>query len=112
MSSSRVLIFLIIFGIAYFGLTSAYLGGIGVPDVVTSLEPADVIPPDVPIIDLYGGPDVSEFIDVKPSFTGGNIIPPGVEMIDLYGEPDVSELQMSNIIKRKYLTLMNPKQVY
>ena len=47
MSSSRVLVFLIIFGLAYYGLTSMYIsayGGVLPTEAQKTLEAADVIP--------------------------------------------------------------------
>ena len=90
MSSSRVLVFLIIFGLAYYGLTSMYIsayGGVLPPADQKTLEAADIISS---VVD-------AEVLDVttKITYTSGFPIPSDITNILKEGEmaaPTVSSI--------------------
>ena len=83
MSSSRILVFLIIFGLAYYGLTSMYIsayGGILPPADQKTLEAADII----------SSVDDTEILDTETGITYTSGLPIPSDIINMLKEGEIA----------------------
>ena len=91
MSSSRVLVFLIIFGLAYYGLTSMYIsayGGVLPPEDQRTLEAAN-------IISSAGAPEVLD-ITTEIIYTSGFPIP--IDIRNMLGPGEIAAPTSSSLV--------------